>query len=171
MRSLILYIATSLDGYIARADGSIDWLFSDQDYGYREFFAGVDTVVMGRKTYEQSLTFGGYPYPGREGYVFSRQHAGRRDEHVAFIAESPDTFVSRLRQRQGKNIWLVGGAELVRAFMQENLIDAYVISVHPVVLGGGIPLFRPPLPTSWLTLVDSTTFDSGLVQVTYVRKR
>lgn len=170
MRSVILYIATSLDGYIARRDGGIDWLFTDQDYGYREFFAGVDTVVMGRKTYDQALTFGAYPYEGREGYVFSRQRAGEKDRHVAFIADDVAAFTGRLKQRPGKNIWLVGGSGMVASFMQENLIDAYVISIHPVALGGGIPLFAAPLPSTWLTLVDTTTFDSGLVQVTYVRR-
>lgn len=171
MRRVVLFIATSLDGYIARMDGRIDWLFTDQDYGYREFFSGVDTVVMGRKTYEQSLTFGEYPYPGRAGYVFSRTRSGQQDEHVQFISGDPVDFIAGLKKKKGKKIWLVGGADLVQDFVQADLIDEYVISVHPVILGGGIPLFRSPLPAQNLIFRDSTTFDSGLVQLSYSRRR
>lgn len=171
MRPVILFIATSLDGYIARMDGRIDWLFTDQDYGFREFFSNVDTVVMGRKTYEISLSFGEYPYPGRAGFVFSRSRNGQQDEHGRFIADDPAGFIAGLRQKPGKNIWLVGGSELVRDFVQADLIDEYVISIHPVILGAGIPLFRSPLPLQNLLFRDSTTFDSGLVQLSYSRKR
>ena len=171
MRPLILFIATSLDGYIARMDGRIDWLFADQDYGFREFFSGVDTVVMGRKTYETSLSFGEYPYPGRAGYVFSRTRSGERDEHAHFISTGPAEFLAGLQQKPGKAIWLVGGSELAQAFAQADLIDEYVISIHPVILGSGIPLFRSPLPTQKLLFRDSTTFDTGLVQLSYSRRR
>ncbi len=102
MRSVILFIATSLDGSIARTDGGIDWLFTDQDYGFREFFSCVDTVVMGRKTYEQSLTFGEYPYPGRTGYVFSRTRRGQQDEHVQFISGDPAEFIAEAQEKAGE---------------------------------------------------------------------
>jgi len=171
MRPVILFIATSLDGCIARTDGGIDWLFTDQDYGFREFFSCVDTVIMGRKTYEVSRSFGEYPYAGRSGYVFSRSRSGQRDEHVQFIAADPTEFVSDLRSKPGKHVWLVGGSELVGDFIRKDLIDEYVISIHPVILGSGIPLFRVPLPTQKLIFRDCTTFDSGLVQVTYSRRR
>jgi dihydrofolate reductase len=171
MRPVILFIATSLDGYIARTDGGIDWLFTDQDYGYREFFSCVDTVVMGRKTYDLSRSFEEYPYAGRAGYVFSRSRSGQRDEHVQFIAAEPAQFVADLRSRPGKHIWLVGGSELVGDFIRQDLIDEYVISIHPLILGSGIPLFRVPLPAQKLIFRDCTTFDSGLLQVTYSRRR
>ncbi|MDA8099875.1 MAG: dihydrofolate reductase family protein [Nitrospiraceae bacterium] len=171
MRKIILYIATSIDGYIARPDGGIDWLFTDQDYGYREFFSTIDTVVMGRKTYEQALAFGAYPYAGTEGYVYSRTRSGRAGEQARFVSGDPAALAAQLRARSGKNIWLVGGAKVVEAFMAADLIDDYVISVHPVVLGSGIPLFRPPLTTTWLQFVDVTTFNTGLVQTTYSRKQ
>lgn len=171
MRPVILFIATSLDGYIARMDGRIDWLFTDQDYGFREFFLGVDTVVMGRKTYDVSLSFGDYPYPGRSGYVFSRVRDGQRDEHCEFISTEPKAFIAGLRKQPGKKIWLVGGSELIQDFVLADLIDEYVISIHPLILGSGIPLFRSPLPTQNLIFRDSTTFDSGLVQVSYSRRR
>jgi dihydrofolate reductase len=171
MRPVILFIATSLDGYIARMDGRIDWLFTDQDYGFREFFSGVDTVVMGRKTYEVSLSFGEYPYPGRSGYVYSRTRNGQRDEQVQFISTAPAEFIAGLRKKPGKKIWLVGGSELIQDFVQADLIDEYVISIHPLILGAGIPLFRSPLPAQNLIFRDSTTFDSGLVQMSYSRRR
>lgn len=171
MRQVILFIATSLDGYIARTDGNIDWLFTDQDYGYTAFYSGVDTVIMGRKTYELSLTFGEFPYTGKECYVFSKNSAPGSDDRVVFLDDDPAELIARLRRKEGKSIWLVGGSELVREFVLRDLIDTYVISIHPVILGAGMPLFRPPLPSHHLVLRDTTSFNSGLVQLTYTRKR
>lgn len=169
MRKVILFIATSLDGFIAGKDGEIDWLFTDQDYGYAEFLNTIDVVLMGRKTYEQVLTFGEYPYNGIEGYVFSRSHSGTKGKNVAFLSGDIANFVHALKAKPGKNIWLVGGAELVHAFMQHNLIDEYVISIHPIVLGSGIPLFKSPAPATKLAFRKGRTFGSGLVQLTYGR--
>ena len=171
MRKVILFIASSLDGCIAGKNGELDWLFTDQDYGYREFFSTVDTVVMGRTTYELSHTFGEYPYAGRSGYVFSRSKSGQRDEHAQFISIDPAKLIAGLRSKPGKNIWLVGGSEVIKDFVQKDLIDEYVISIHPIILGSGVPLFRAPLPVQKLIYRDCTTFDTGLVQVTYSRKR
>jgi len=92
MRKLILFIATSLDGYIAGPNGEIDWLFTDQEYGYSEFYATIDTVVMGRKTYDLSLSFGEYPYPGTQAFVFSRTRDGERDDHATFISKECHAF-------------------------------------------------------------------------------
>jgi dihydrofolate reductase len=170
-RPVILFIATSIDGFIARKNGDIDWLFTDQDYGYREFFSCVDTVVMGRKTYAASLAFGEYPYPGRISYVFSRTRKGQQDDNARFVAPDPAEFIAGLKSKPGKHIWLVGGSELIQSFVQCDLIDEYVISVHPVILGSGIPLFRSPLPTQKLIYRDCTSFDTGLVQMTYSRRR
>lgn len=171
MRSVILFIATSLDGFIARPDGRIDWLFTDQDYGYTAFYSGVETIVMGRKTYEQARSFGDYPYPGKETYVFSRSREGQRDEHAAFIAEDAFRFIGRMKARPGRTIWLVGGADLIKDFVTQDLIDEYVISVHPLILGAGIPLFPAPLPPQRLIFRDCTSFNSGLLQVSYSRRR
>lgn len=170
MRKLVLFIATSLDGYIARSSGDIDWLFSDQDYGYAEFFASIDTVLMGRKTYEQSLGFGEYPYPGKHGFVFSRTPRAP-DGNVIFVAADPAAFVSELKRRPGKDIWLVGGAQLVAECMKYELVDEFVISVHPVVLGDGLPLFPPGFPEQKLEFLRSESFASGLVQLSYRRAR
>jgi len=168
MREVVLFIATSLDGFIARPDGGIDWLFSDADYGYAAFFDSIDTVVMGRKTHELALSFGPpYVNRGKAGYVFSRTRAGSKDENAEFVAGNPKDLIRSLRTRAGKDIWLVGGAELVRDFLARDLIDEFVISVHPVILGAGIPLFPAPGRELSLKLKNSISFESGLVQLQY----
>ena len=170
MRKLVLYIATSLDGYIARSSGEFDWLFSDQDYGYTEFFAGVDTVLMGRKTYDQALGFGEYPYKGTRGVVFSRTPRAP-DANVTFVSGDLASFVSELKRGSGKDIWLVGGGQIVAECVRHDLIDDFRLFVHPLILGEGIPLFAPGLPERPLQFVRSQSFDSGLVEVSYKRAR
>lgn len=171
MRKLVLFIACSLDGYIARSGGEIDWLFHDQDYGYSEFYASIDTVLLGRRTYEQSLTFGDYPYPGTRTYVFSKELAGQRDAHASFVGGDIARFIADLKREPGKTIWLVGGSEIIHTCVVHDLIDEYLIYVHPIVLGGGIPLFRSPLPTTALTLTGTHAYDSGLVKLAYAHGR
>ena len=170
MRNVILFIATSLDGYIAGPAGEIDWLFADQDYGYTEFLANVDTVLMGRKTYDVSLSFGEYPYRGTRGFVWSRTRSGQ-DANVTFVSKDVGPFVSALKQETGRNIWLVGGAELVAECVRHDLIDEFMIFVHPIILGNGIPLFQAPLPRRTLRVTQLERFSSGLVQLSYVRAR
>lgn len=166
MRRIKLFIACSLDGFIARPDGGIDWLFSDGDYGYQKFFDSIDTVVMGRKTWDLSLSFGDYPYPGKTAYVFSR----RRDlshPKAQFINQPVGPFMQDLRQQQGRDIWLIGGGELTREFLNAGLIDDFIVSVHPIVLGAGLPLFPAPCRETRLRHVKTLPFDSGLVQMHY----
>ena len=170
MRKVILFIASSLDGYIARTSGSVDWLFTDQDYGYTDFLANIETVLMGRRTYEQVLSFGEYPYKGTQGFVFSRTR-NKSDEHVTFISGDLAGFVEGLKSGEGKDIWLVGGSELIQSCMSHDLIDEFVISVHPIILGDGIPLFRAPLQMRKLNFLNCRSFDTGLVQLVYVRIR
>lgn len=167
MPKVILFIACSLDGYIARSDGDVDWLFTDQDYGYNNFFAKIDTVLMGRKTYEQVLNFGEYPYKGTQGFVFSKTYKSESDKNVKFISSDLTSFIKHLKNGSGKDIWLVGGAEIIQSCMQQDLIDEFVISLHPIVLGQGIPLFRTPVFTKELILRNSQVFDTGLIQLTY----
>ncbi|HEV8645389.1 MAG TPA: dihydrofolate reductase family protein [Burkholderiales bacterium] len=169
MRKLILFIATSLDGYIAGPNGEIDWLFTDQDYGYSEFYASIDTVVMGRKTYDVSLSFAEYPYPGRQALVFSRTRHGERDDHATFVSGDISRFVRTLKFQPGRNIWLVGGGEIIRPLLQDDLIDESRIFVHPIVLGAGVPLFPAPLSMKRLNFRDCHAFDTGLVRLTYER--
>jgi dihydrofolate reductase len=169
MRAITLYIASSLDGYIARRDGRVDWLFTDADYGYTDFLGSIGTIIMGRTTYDQLLTFGRYPYGGKEVFVVSRSRAGQKDEHVTFVGLDIAERIRRIRagDEGGKGIWLVGGAQLVRLFVSERLIDEIIISIHPVILGSGIPLFLPQDSETWLDFVNATSFPSGLVQLTY----
>lgn len=168
----MLFIATSLDGFIARPDGGIDWLFSDADYGYAAFFDSIDTVVMGRKTHELALTFGPpYVYQGKANYVFSHRQAGSRDTNAEFVAGNPKDLIRLLQSHAGKDIWLVGGAELVRDFLAEDLIDEFIVSIHPVILGAGIPLFPTPGHELSLQFKNSISFGRGLVQLHYERPR
>ena len=167
MRRVVLFIAISLDGFMANLNGSIDWLFTDQDYNYTEFFDRIDTVIMGNKTYQQILGFGEYPYPGKQGFVISRsQVPGGGNGLVSFQANLE--FVPSLVNSPGKDIWLVGGAEVIRLFAERDWIDELILSVHPIALGQGIPLFlpNPGLPRKF-QLTNYQVFDTGLVQLSY----
>jgi dihydrofolate reductase len=169
MRNLVLYIATSLDGYIARPSGEIDWLFDDQDYGYKAFIAGIDTVLMGRKTYETALSFGDYPYKGMRGFVFSRT-ARIPDDRVSFASGDPAELIRELKNAPGKKLWLVGGGEIISECVRHDLVDEYRIFVHPLLLGAGIPLFKKGLPARRLKFVRTGSFSSGLVELSYRRE-
>ena len=167
MRKIVLFIASSLDGFIAREDGGIDWLFSDGDYGYSKFFKSVDTVIMGRKTYEVSLTFGDYPYNGKKVYVFTRKKSIRPDGNAEFVSD-PVSLCKKLKKLPGKNIWLVGGSEIVSVLINAGLVDEIILSTHPIILGSGIPLFNCIKKEIKMRLVKSVKFGSGLLQAHYV---
>jgi len=167
-RRLTFFIATSLDGYIAGPGGDLGWLFHDADYGYTPFYARVDTVLMGRHTYETALALPEWPYAGRRAVVFSR-----RGE---LVVASPDTVatdrapadvVAELRAREGGHLWLVGGGELARACLDAGLVDDLVVSIHPIVLGGGTPLVPAGTRRATLALVSERRFPSGLMQLAY----
>ncbi|MBK3496282.1 dihydrofolate reductase [Viridibacillus sp. YIM B01967] len=146
-RKVILYIAMSLDGFIARTNGAIDWLDDavekgDGDNGYTAFYGTVDTVIIGRKTYDQVLTLADdFPYRDKECFVFSNT-VQTDTSYVEFVNEDVGTFVGALKEREGGDIWLVGGAGLVDSFLKAGLIDEMIITVIPVLLGEGIPLFK-----------------------------
>ena len=179
MPEVILYIAASVDGYIARPDGAVDWLPPPpepgagpaEDYGYSAFIAGVGVALMGRATYEQIRSFGGdYPYPGIEGYVFSRTRAGQRDEYARFVdGRDIPGLIARLQGAQDKNIWLVGGGQLIREFLRLDLIDRIELFLMPLLLGAGIPLFPPATPQRNLHLAGGQTHPNGIAQLTYRR--
>ena len=172
-RKLILYIATSLDGYIAREDGNIDWLSivedKNEDYGYREFLSSIDTVIMGRKTYDMVLSFDEFPYPDKKCFVVTRTERPP-DRWVNFWSRDVSELLSMIRRKNGLNIWLVGGGELIHKFSTENLIDEYIVSIVPIILGSGIPLFRKGESEVRLGLLGSSVFPSGLVQLIYKRQ-
>ena len=123
---------------------------------------------MGRRTYDLALRMGPFPYAHRDCYVFSRSLMGG-DDNVEFVNQPVNEFVSMLREKDGLDIWLVGGSELIDPFMKGHLIDEFIISIHPVLLGEGIPMFRPGFPMQTLSLEGSTTFPSGLIQVRYLQ--
>lgn len=169
-RPVTFFVAASLDGYLAREDGSVDWLFDDADYGYTPFYAGVDTLFAGRETYEASLAFPQYPYAGKRVFVFSRSRAGDVDANGSvFTGERPGEVVARLRREEGLGFWLVGGGQLARSFLEDDVVDRVDLFVHPVVLGAGRPLFpRSGVPRAF-ALEGVERFASGLVRLSYAR--
>ena len=170
-RKVKVYIAASLDGYIAHSDGNIDWLDSvaraNEDYGYATFIETIDTVIMGRKTYEKVLSFGGgFPHKGRDCYVLTRTER-ITDGQVHFYSGPADELLDQIRRQPGKDIFIDGGSEAIDLFRKKGLIDSYTVSIIPILLGEGIPLFKESMEELPLKLVEATTFDSGLVQLTY----
>jgi dihydrofolate reductase len=169
-RRVALYIAASLDGHIARRDGSVDWLphpAREEDYGYADFLRRVDTLVMGRKTYDQTRAFGAWPYGERHCVVFSRSRAGRRDRHAEFVDGDIARHVRYLRAQPGRNIWLVGGGEVLNPCLSGGVVDEIVLSIPPILLGDGLPLFLPRAVTTRLHLTDCHAYPDGLVQLSY----
>lgn len=171
-RKIILYIATSLDGYIAREDGSLDWLpeAEDEDFGYDDFYKTIDTVVMGRTTYEQVITELSpdvWAYEGKKCYVATRKNL-TKDERVEFVTDDVADFANNLKRQEGKDIWLVGGGKLVDEFIKQNLIDKYIITIIPTILGNGIPLFLKNNPETKLKLIETKAI-GDVVQVEYTR--
>lgn len=144
-RKLVVYIAATLDGYIATKGHDLAWLDQvegEGDNGMADFESTVDTVVMGRTTYDWVMAHTDeFPYPGKACYVFSR--TPREDTaHVSFVQEDVAAFARRLLEQEGKDVWIMGGGELISAFLREKLVDEIIVTVAPVLLGSGIPLFR-----------------------------
>jgi dihydrofolate reductase len=170
MRKIIVYIATSADGYIARPEGGVEWLdrpMPKGSYGMAAFYKSVDTVLMGRKTYDIALKFGQESYPGKKNYIFSRTRRRSSAPDVEFVNESVTDFVNQLRSVEGKNIWLVGGGGLTASFLDEGQIDEFIIHVIPVFIGEGIPLIQPRHRTVPLTLISSKAYPDGVVRLRY----
>jgi dihydrofolate reductase len=167
MRKVILFIATSLDSYIASKDGSVDWLFTDNDNGTTAFMKTINTILMGRKTYQQAAEFGLDFYGGKKIYVFTKSKKVKLEAGVEIINEDAVSFTRKLVGKKGKNIWLMGGGELASSLQKKNLIDEYMLFVHPVILGEGIPLFSDINKISTLKLKRYKKFSSGLVRINY----
>lgn len=145
MKPVILFIAASLDGYIADAEGNIDWLLKaegEDDNGYDEIYRQVDTIVMGRKTYEHMLVLtDSFPYSDKDCYVFSTSRLGN-DGHVSFVRGSVSEWLQNKQQESGNGIWIIGGADIIAPLLEAELIDEYIITFTPDLLGHGIPLFK-----------------------------
>ncbi len=158
--------------FIADKNGSVDWLSlaeqSGEDYGYAEFFAYIDALVMGSKTYEQILSFGEWPYAGKQTYVFTGRPLKTDRNDIAFISTGIQDFFKKIKADQTiDRIWLVGGAELVKSFYESGLIDEYIITIIPMELQAGIALPRPILEKENLLEIDSKTYNNEVVQKFY----
>jgi len=172
-RRIIVYIATSADGFIARLDGSYDWLdrpHPKDHYGMPAFFKSIDTILWGRKTYSQALekkldlaVFG----RGITHYIFSRSPQESPSANVRFVSEPIKPFAQRLRAQPGKKIMMMGGGELIAAFLDEGEIDEFSIHVIPVLIGEGIPLVAPRHRNVQLALLSTKTFPDGVVHLSY----
>jgi dihydrofolate reductase len=171
-RNVIVHIATSADGYIARPDGDLEWLTSrpapEGFYGMNAFMKSIDTKLLGRKTYEESLRMGAKFDSNGRTIVFSR-HAPPANAlpGVEFVNGAIGPFVNSLREQPGKDIWLMGGGELIASFLDEHAIDEFVLSVVPVFIGDGIPLIARRHRNVPLDLESVERFDDGLVQLHY----
>ena len=168
-REVILYIAASLDGFIAKEDDDLQWLEETEgegDNGYSEMYDSIDTTIMGKRTYDYVMEHAeAFPYPDKKNYVFSTSVQGST-EYVDFVHEDVVAFTKKLKEQQGSKIWMVGGSDILDAFIKENLIDEYIITVTPHILGAGIPLFRGNNPQIDLVLVDTICFGQ-FVQLHY----
>ena len=173
MRRLKLYIAASLDGYIAGPNGEIDWLDvdGDLDYGYAEFYESIDTTLMGSLTYRVALSVPDFPYPDKTNYVFTRSAPPPDTEHVRFVSGDIAGFVRSLKEQTGGAIWLVGGGQINTAMLNAGLIDDLVLTSFPVVLGDGIPLFAAGAAHARFETTGCEAYETGLVQWRMVKRR
>ncbi|TNJ63654.1 dihydrofolate reductase [Paenibacillus hemerocallicola] len=177
-RNIILDLAVTLDGFIEGKNGEVDWCIMDSEMGFNNFLNQIDTILYGRKSYELWGQF----VPGidhsddeknfwelvhrKEKYVFSRTQKGT-DNKVKFINDNIVEEVNKLKNKPGKDIWLYGGASLITNFINAGLVDEFRLSVHPVVLGEGKPLFIDIKQRLNLKIVNTRTFSSGVVQLIY----
>ena len=168
-----IYIAVSLDGCIATADGGVSWLdsYQSEDFGYDEFVATVGTIVMGRATYDQVLGFGDWPYVGKRCIVVTSQPlAGPPDDTVAFQGSVADLVASLPTGGDG-GVWVMGGASLIQAFLEMGAVDVMELFVMPVLLGGGLRLFDVMTRQQPLSLASTHAYPSGVVKLTYALQR
>jgi dihydrofolate reductase len=186
MRKVVLGLGISLDGYIARPNGDVDFLFMPKDYSMGPFFATVDTAIMGRKTLDAAVKMSGGSYKAIEkqfastsratgssmkAYVLSRTLPAGERHGLVFVNQSPVELIGEIRKLPGKNIWLMGGGELAREFLKADLVDELYIGVVPVLIGEGIPLFPAGFPERKFELIENKTFSKGMIALKYGRYR
>ncbi|ATA90028.1 MULTISPECIES: dihydrofolate reductase family protein [Flavobacteriales] len=172
-RKVILYIASSLDGYIAKPNDDLSFLSivqqDGEDYGYADFVKSVDTVILGRKTYDWVMTqVPEFPHADKNSFIItrtSRPSVGK----TSFYTDNLKDLILRLKSEQGKNIFIDGGAEIVNELLKENLIDEFIISIIPILVGSGTKLFKDGRPEQKLELISTKQFDKGLTQLHYKR--
>lgn len=180
MRKIIVYIATSADGFIARKDGAVDWLDRPRprgNYGMGEFWKSIDTILLGRKTYDFVVQFirEGKSIPKSEHepkhYAFSRRPPKIVLPGFEFVKEPIKKFTKRLRRQKGKDIWMMGGGGIIASFLDEGEIDEFIIHVIPTLIGEGIPLIAPRHRTVPLKLLSIKKYSDGVVRLHYAVKR
>ena len=170
-RKVIVYIASSLDGYIAKPNDDLSFLSivqnEEEDYGYADFVSTVDTVIMGRRTYDWIMKqVPVFPHADTNTYIITRTPRPATGK-TNFYSGNLKDLISHLRNEPGKNIFVDGGAKIVNALLNDQLIDELIISIIPVLLGNGIRLFNDGRPEQNLKLLGVKYFDSGLVQLHY----
>lgn len=169
MRLVTFGVANSLDNFIAREDGAVDWLVWDDEVAAisRKFWRTIDTVLMGRKTYEVAAASGTGAYPGAKNYVFSRTLKQPSSKKVEIISRDAVEFVRKLKSEPGKGICIIGGGDLARSLLQARLIDQIGVNIQPVLLGSGVPLFYEMPQQLDLELIESQVLKNGGVYVLY----
>jgi dihydrofolate reductase len=176
-RKIIVWVAISADGFIARLDGSVDWLDRPRpkgNYGMSAFYKSIDTTLWGRKTCDMAVDYQKKGVAGTafdtsvKNYVFTRTLArSPAPKGVEFVSEPIKAFATRLREKKGKHIWIMGGAGIIASFLDAGEIDEFVILVIPKFIGEGIPLMAPVRRTVPLKLISSTKFPDGVVKLHY----
>ncbi|MTB50721.1 dihydrofolate reductase [Lewinella sp. W8] len=175
LRKLILYSAMSLNGKISRADGSVDWLESipnpDQlDYGYGEFIKTIGTTIQGGNTYRQLIGWDvPFPYPDTENFVFTRKVGQADTEFVRFISDHHVAFTQELKEKAGKNIWLIGGGQINTLLLNAGLIDELHLHVMPLVLPDGVELFEGTPDLTHFALTHTRQYPAGVLELRYTR--
>lgn len=189
MRKVVLGLGISLDGYIARKNGAVDWLSMDWDYDWTAFFKTIDVVLMGRKTWDVALGMSpqtkskskskkkaSNPYGAMETYVFSNTLPDSGVDGVEIVSGNLKEFIANLKAKGGKNIWLSGGGELAKSFLDEDLVDEIYLGVTPLLLGAGLPLFpelirEVPLRFVSCNVCKHKKEDNAMLELVYEVKR
>jgi dihydrofolate reductase len=177
MRKILLYTAISIDDFIARKDGSIDWLHNPdiipegEDFGYSDFYSSIDTTLMGNKTYKQILGFGGsFPYPDKKNYVITHEAGLAHTAYVKFISSDIENFCQNLKKEEGSNIWLIGGGQINSILLEADLVDHLILTKIPVPLGSGIPIFSQDDWKDKFQTSSSKMYKNGIVQLKMDKK-
>lgn len=165
-RKIILNLCASFDSFIEGKNGEIDWCFTDQDYGMTEFLGSIDTILFGRKSYEQLIELMPGAFADKKWLIFSRTLNTDSTKHT-IISKEPKEVMPELLKEKGKDIWLYGGASLTSEMLNSDLIDEMIVSIHPVILGAGMPLFENIISQKKLILEGTQSYSSGLVQIRY----
>ena len=175
-RKIIVSIATSADGFIARSDGGIDWLDRPRtagDYGMSDFFKSIDTILWGRKTYDmaQGMKGGGGFSKKIKNFVFTHNPPAKSKSNIEFVNEPVEQFASRLRATPGKDIWMMGGGGVIASFLDAGALDEFIIHVIPTFIGEGIPLIAPKKRTIELELLSTHSYKDGVIRLHYAIRR